>query len=259
MKNFIKLLSFSTLFLFANCKKLENKSKDEYSKKTLLAATQNFSSLDKIERTFKIFTDSTYLFTESINQGDYNKLENFKGKLEIENDTIKFSQGRLKYNSAETAVLKNNFVEFCDGEFPYRMKILNTSLKVTNLVDFKNLPNYAVFTYYKKFENDSYKSDFQNYSLNTQELNQVDIILKNTFKANKDLMEFSNYLKQVESVKYKNGNIIINIRCFCKENFTLERFQYDLIRMNDGGNCNVFIKVNLTAGKVESINIAGIA
>lgn len=257
MRNFIKPFLFSTLFVFSNCKKFENQSKVEHSKKTLLIATQNFSSLDKIERTFKIFNDSTYLFTESIDQGDYNKLENFKGKLEIKNDTIKFFPFRLKYNNAETAVLKNNFIEFCDGEFPDRMKIQNTSLKVNNFIDFKNFQGYAVFTYYKKIENYSDKNDYANYDLNTEELKKINNILKKTFKENSDLQKFSDYLKQVESVKNKDGNIIVRIRCFCNHNFTMERFQYNLIRMHDGGNCNVFLKLNLTTGKIEYLNIAG--
>ncbi|QQV03593.1 MULTISPECIES: hypothetical protein [Chryseobacterium] len=46
---------------------------------------------------------------------------------------------------------------------------------------------------------------------------------------------------------------------FCKNRFLTETYLYQEISMMDGGNCNVYIELNLTTEKLISINIAGMA
>ena len=153
--------------------------------------------------------------------------------------------------------IKNGFIEFCDGEYPDRIKIDKTSLKVKNQINFQNFKDYAVFTFYNKF-NSSDNQDLINYDLNTEELTKIDNILKKTFN-NKRLRKYSEYIKQIESVKDKTKQNLIYIHCFCKESYILESYKYFQISMNDGGNCNIFIILNLTTQKIELFKIAGSA
>ncbi|WP_333852170.1 hypothetical protein [Epilithonimonas sp.] len=244
------------LFLCLSCKKLEKISERITQKDTLLIAKQEFSNFNKINRTFIIFSDSSYIFNDYLKETNHRKEESFEGILKIKNDTINFFPFELDYNEAETAVLKNGFIEFTDGEAPDRMKIEKTTLKVNNLIDFKSFKDYAVFTDYKKFENDnSYKS----FDLTAKDLMKIETILKNEFQKNKHLRKYSDYLKQVTSLKNEKNEEIVGIHCYCKDDDLQESFQFYKIGMEDGGNCNVYIRLNLTTGKIEILNIAGLA
>lgn len=102
----MKINLFLIAILFLNCNKSQNQSNKIIQKDTLLIAKQNFDGFRKINRTFTIFSDSTYTFREIIKDVNHSKEENFEGKLKIKNDTIKFFPFELDYNEAETAVLK---------------------------------------------------------------------------------------------------------------------------------------------------------
>lgn len=136
------------------------------------------------------------------------------------------------------------------------MKIEKTSLKVNNRIDFKNFKDYAVFTDYKKFDIDNRNRSID---LTTDDLKKIESILKTEFKKNKRLRKYSDYLKQVNSLKNEKNENIIGINCYCKNDDLLESFQFYESRMMDGGNCNVYIQLNLTTGKIELVNIAGLA
>lgn len=252
----IKFVAF--LLIFLGCNKSEN-TQTKIDKNIIFSATQKFSQLDKIDRTFKIFEDSTYLFTENIVDINHNKIENWEGKLQISKDTLKFFPFRLDYNKSETAVLKNGFIEFFDGEYPDRMKIEKNSLTVKNLINFQNFKDYSVFTFYKKFHNLPDEKYYTNEDLTTDNLTKIDNILKQTFKENSKLRNFQEYYKQIESVTNKKGENIIFIHAFCKDSRMIEQYDYYMTSMHDGGNCNIFIQLNLSTGKIEVFNIAGMA
>lgn len=244
------------LILFLSCNKYENQSRKINPKETLLIAKQNLDDFSRISRTFTIFSDSTYTFKEIIKETNHSREESFEGFLKIKDDTLKFFPFEFDYNEAETAVLKNGFIEFVDGQEPFRMKIEKTSLRVKNKIDFKTFKDYAVFTDYAKFENDGiYKS----IDLNSNDLKKIESILKNEFQKNKSLRKYSDYLKQVTSLKNEKNEAIIGINCYCKNSHTVESFQFYKIGMRDGGNCNVYIRLNLTTEKIELLNIAGLA
>lgn len=152
------------LLIFLSCNKSE-KTKTRPEKKVIFLATQKFSQLNEIDRTFKIFEDSTYLFNEKIVDINHSKVEHWEGKLQILKDSLKFFPFRLDYNRSENAVLKNGFIEFIDGEYPDRMKIEKTSLYVKNLINLKNFENYSVFTFYKNFHNLSDEKNYMNQNL----------------------------------------------------------------------------------------------
>ncbi len=252
------LISYFIVIILASCQ-IADKPLADQEKETVLIANQKFTDLNKIHRIFKIYKDSSYIYTEIINELNHNKTESWRGKVQISNDTIKFLPFRLNYNRSETAILKNGFIEFIDGDYFHRMKIVRTNLKVKNLIDFKNFQDYSVFTFHKSANNLHSQKSFTNYDLTSNELNKIDILLKQVFSQNNKLRKFSDYIKQLEAVKNANNDKIIFIRCFCKGKSLQERYQYFLTTMHDGGNCNIYIELNLTTGKIEIMNIAGLA
>ena len=250
------LIIFTSL---SSCNKLERKPVQNSKKEALLIATHNSYAFSKIERTFKIFSDSTFEFTESLQEPNHTKKETFGGKAQIINDTIKFFPFELDFNRAETAVLKNGFIEFIDGEFPYRMLIENSKLEGKNLINYSKFNDYSVFTFYKKFQRFPEEKKYKNFDLSTKDLEKIEAILKKEFAQNKNLKKYSEYIKQIMSVKNEQNENIILIRCFCKNSSSIEDFRYHQIEMHDGGKCNIYIKLNLSKGKIEIFNIAGLA
>jgi hypothetical protein len=224
---------------------------------TLLITTQQFTDLSKINRTFKIYVDSSYVCTEIINEANHNKKESWTGKAHINNDTIRFFPFRLNYNRSETGILKNGFIEFINGEYPEKMKIASTSLNVKNHIDFKNFKDYSVFTFNPGANNLPARKNLINYDLTSKDLNKINILLQQTFSQHSELRKFQDYIKQIEAVKNFNNDIVLFIYCFCKRKHLLESYEFYLTSMNDGGNCNVYIQLNLTTGKIETLNIAG--
>ena len=169
-KTVLKALFTLFLLVLFGC----NENKINSDKKTLLIATQNFNDLNEVKRTFKIFEDSTFTFTEKLKETNHSKEETFEGFVKINKDSIKFSPFELDFNNAETAVLKNGFLEFVDGEYPERMKIEKTKLKVKNNLQIDKFPNYAIFTFYKNFNKQDWQKDYSNYDLNNNDLIKID-------------------------------------------------------------------------------------
>lgn len=258
MKNLLKINFAVILFATLSCNKAENTTLQN-QKEVIFLSTQKFSDFNKIDRTFKIFKDSSYVFTEIVDEVNHKRNEIWEGNVKIKNDTLKFSPFELDYNNSETAVLKNGFIEFIDGEYLDKMKIEKTSLPIKNLIDFENFKDYALFTFYQKFNDLPSQKDFKNHDLTTKELMKIDTILKQEFSKNNKLKPFSEYLKQIESVQNKKGDNIIFIHCYCKIKHLEESFKYYQSSMMDGGKCNIFIQLNLTTGKIEVFNIAGMA
>lgn len=248
------IISFITL----SCDKNAN-APLQNQKEEIFLSTQKFSDLNKIDRSFKIFKDSSYVFTEIVDEPNHKRTEIWEGEVKIKNDTIKFHPFKLDYNNTETAVLKNGFIEFSDGEYADRMKIEKSNLRVENLIDFKTFEDYAVFTFYEKFNDLPSQKDFKNHDLTTKDLLKIDTILKQEFSKNNKLKPFSKYYKQIESVQNKKGDNIVFINFYCKVKHLRESFQYYQSSMMDGGSCNIFIQLNLTTGKIEVFNLAGMA
>lgn len=234
------------------------KYSEKIEKKALLIATQKFSTLNEVDRMFEIYDDSSYVFKEIINDLDYNKIEVFKGIVKINNDTIEFFPSRLKYNNAEKAILKNGFVEFIDVKQSNKLKIEKTTLSVKNNIDFNEFKDYAVFTLDSRFHTFLDEKNSLNYDLNKEELKKIDGIIKTEITKNDKLRSYDNYLKQLNASINKENEVIVFAHLFCKDDDLLERFQYFEISINDGGNCNVYIQLNLSTEKIEKINIAGV-
>lgn len=252
MKIIVHLFLLLLLAASTSCNKSEDKT-------PLLIASQKFSDLNHIERVLTIYNDSSYVFIETKNEINHDNIEKWEGNLQIKKDTIKFLPLPFDYNKSETAVLKNGFIEFLDGEYSDRMKISQTSLLVKNNINLKKINNYAVFTFYKNHHNSDWEKDLSNYDLNTAELLEIDSIFKKEFKNNRKVRKYSDYLKQIIAVKNTKNEIIIRSHFFCRTKSLLESYEYYEIDMMDGGECNVYFELNLSTRSITFIKIAGLA
>jgi hypothetical protein len=123
---------------------LLNCTNAETERDRILLAKDTVSHLGFETYSFEIFSDSSYLYsTFSDFLGD-SATSVHRGRLRIKEDSLMFNPD-LSFNRASLAVLKNGYVEFVKGEYPYRIKIHNTSLSESNYVDYEKFKDYAVF------------------------------------------------------------------------------------------------------------------
>ena len=60
-------------------------------------------------------------------------------------------------------------------------------------------------------------------------------------------------------VKNANNEIEVWISCYCKNSFNKNGYKFYQIEVNDGGNCNILIKINITKERITELAIAGLA
>lgn len=233
---------FLILCCFISCRKNKNLEKE-----VLLSASDKRSFIDTTKLSFKLFSDSTYIFNVNVKGELYDKVENYKGSVTIEKDSLYFFPSRFGYNNAEKANLKNGYIEFLDDKEPLRMKIDKTKLYVKETLDYKKFKNYAFFNYEKYGDEDD---ENKNYDVTEKDIYEIESLLKPEFRAKK-LDNYENYLKQVIGYKNTKGEVFAKVKCFCNSQDKLERFQKNIINMSDGGKCNLYIVINLTKKKIE--------
>ena len=259
MKN--KILYILILTLFLNCKREKTKIEEE-TKIEQIFAENDYGMFGKIN--LKIYSDSSYTCIRYETSPNYEKTEKFNGFFKIKNDTINFFPSDFEPNYSTKAVIKNNFVELVDGEFPLKIEIKRNKLKPKNSLNFDGIKDYAIFTFDEKFHsNISYgynPKTIKAYDLKQNELEELDKILKKCFVENNTKLKVINkYVKQCIVVINQQHEIEVWVSCYCKTKYEKQNYKYSIIQMNDGGNCNVNLKVNLTKHNYSELNISGSA
>lgn len=245
------------LGLIVQCKKNE-KQKAEKVKQLFAENIYDLSGNIKLN----IFSDSTYIFTVLGQSPNYEKTEKFNGFCYQKNDTIYFKPFEFEFNDSEKAVIKNNFIEFVGGKFPLKIEIKKNTLKSINNLNFKKYNDYAFFTFDQNFYTSTYYGYEPNtvkaVDLNQNDLIKVDEILKKCFSENGlNIKDFDNYVKQCITVLNSKNEKEVWISLYCKDFHINKEYKYSIIRMSDGGNCNINLKINLTKGNYSELNIAG--
>lgn len=210
---------------------------------------------------FEFYSDSTYTFINIKNQLNNNKKEKFEGSCFFKNDTLYFKTAKFSFNESEKAVIKNNFIEFIGGKFPLKIEITKNLFQTKKQLDLKKYNDYTFFTFDPNFYGIyfNYKSNIiKPYDLNQKELIEADQILKKCFSKNAlQLRKIDQYVKQCIVIINDKQEKEVWISCFCKEPYTEKEYKYSLIIMNDGGNCNISVKINLTKHNYSKLYIAG--
>jgi len=245
------------LFLFLSCQEKTKKSKNEKAEKITAVNDPDLGETLK----FELYSDSSYIFTITSKFSNPEKTEKFNGACYVKNDTLYFSPQRFKFNGSGKAVIKNNFIEFIDPDFPLRIEIKKNLFQTKSKLDFKKYSDYAVFTFDPKFYGIYFKRNsnkIKPHDLNQEELIEVDRIVKKCFDENSaKLRKIGTYVKQCIVIINEKQEKEILVNCFCKSPHTEKSFKYSLIGQSDGGNCNIRLRINLTKHKYSDLNIAG--
>lgn len=255
--NMIKrhLLLFGLLFLLFKC----NQHKKEINQlgKVEQIFAENIYDLGESVKLI-IYTDSTYEFIVGNGGINHQKIKKFNGSCFIKSDTIYFRPFEFKYVNSEKATIKNNFIEFLGGEFPFRVKIKESSISVKHTLDFGQFSDYSVFTYDKKFY-DYFPKDVKPYELTQKDLIELDNILKKCFEENNTKLnkKSSQYAKQIIAVINSKNDIELWVSCNCKDKRFKNEFEYAIIQVQDGGNCHFRLKINLTKQSYSDLSING--
>ncbi|MWB94660.1 hypothetical protein GON26_09820 [Flavobacterium sp. GA093] len=254
------ILTLIFLGLLIQCKK-EN-PKNVNPKTEQITALNIYNYIGKSSMKFQLFSDSSYVFTIMQKDFDYEKLERRKGFCYLKNDTLYFKPLDFKFNRSEKAVIKNNFIEFVDGETPLKIEIRKNIFHTKSKLDLKKFNDYAFFTFNPEFQrpgNYGYKPEtIKPADLNQSELIELDQILEKCFSENESkLKKLDKYVKQCIVVINEKHEKEIWIGCYCKEPYDNQSYKYSLIDMSDGGNCNIHLKINLTTHKYSDLNISG--
>lgn len=261
MKRQIVILFLLFGFLI-QCKDKESESIVKSRKKTIVFAENIIDNLIGQNKTrLIIYSDSSYFCESIISHVNYEKQEKFKGHLQLKNDTIEFFS-RFKLTNSNKAVIKNNFIEFVDGDSDFKIEIKNSLLNIKSKLNLERYQDYAFFSFNEEFQrpiNYGYKpKTLKPYDLEQNELIQIDNILKKCFTENKEkLRKKENYIFQCIAVINQNEEKEVWVSCYCNNKNRKENYKYWLIDMCDGGNCNVHLKVNLTKNNYSELNIAG--
>jgi hypothetical protein len=257
------ILSLVVLGLFVQCN--EKKTKISMQKTEQICAINNYNFIGKTSLKFQFFSDSTYSFTITKKESDYEKFEKFTGSCYVKNDTIYFKPFEFKFDRrSEKAVIKNNFLEFINDESALKIEIKKNLFHTKNKLDLRNYNNYAFFSFNKEVHSPIYYNYKPNtikpYDLHQNELIETDQILQRCFKENTSKLKNINlYIKQCIVVLNEKQEKEVWISCYCKDFSIKDTYKYDLIMMNDGGNCNINLKINLTKHNYSNLNISGSA
>lgn len=254
------LLSALTLALFIQCKKADTeKSKNQKIEKISAVNNYDFGGSTK----FEFYSDSTYVFTTIEESTDHEKTEKFSGFCYSKKDTLYFDRAGFRFNESEKAVIKNNFIEFIDGKFPLKIEIKKNLLQTKNKLALKKYEDYAFFTFDSKFYSpyfDYKPNTIKPYDLTENEFHEVDQILKKCFSENNvKLRKIDQYVKQCIVILNDKNEKEVLILCYCKSPHNNKEFKYSLIQMNDGGNCNISLKINLTKHNYSALSVSGLA
>ncbi|MBF4518869.1 hypothetical protein IRZ71_21135 [Flavobacterium sp. ANB] len=249
----LKIILLFVFVLFIQCK----------GEKIEKISTKNTSLFFESEMLkFQFFSDNTYLFTV-IKKDEPIKSKKYKGSCYFKNDTIYFKPFYFEFNRSEKAVIKNNFIEFINPNYPVRLEIEKNLFHTKSKLDLKKYLDYAFFSFDAKYLKDdsNYKSNhLKPADLNQKELVELDQILKKCFSDNASkLRKFNQYINQCIVVINEKQEKEILIKSYCKDPYNTNEFKYSLIMMDDGGNCNIGLKVNLTKRTYSDLHISGSA
>jgi hypothetical protein len=249
------LLLFGLIGLLFQCNQSTKEAKKRSKIEQIFA--ENTYDLGR-SASLNIYNDSTYEFTAIEGGFNHQKIEKFKGSCLIKEDTIYFKPFEFKFTNSKKAVIKNNFIEFIEGKFPFRIKIKESSIVIKQTIDLGQFNGYSIFTYEKKFYN-YFTKDVSPYDLTQKDLVRLDEILERCFEDNKtELNKASNqYGKQIIAVINPKNEIEVWVSCNCKDKRFKDEFYCQIMEVKDGGNCHFRLKVNLTKQSYSELSING--
>jgi len=228
------------------------------NKKEILSAkfTQEGGSTTKC--LFRMYSDSTYTFDiHEYQEYRHEKNEIFRGRYLLKGDSIVFFPFAFYFLNAETALIKNNYLEFVDGKMPFKMKVLYNDMFEYKGVDSVRYKNYSFFTYDTAFYH-QFSEEMTPYDLTNEDLVKIESIMTPCIKDAGLDVALSKYFKQCIAVKNKNDERVVWINFLC-DTRDIERLKCFVIYTNDGGDCFFNVKINLDKEACYDLSINGSA
>jgi len=202
----------------------------------------------------RLYSDSTYIFdVHEYQEYQHEKNEIFRGRYYLTGDSVVFSPFDFDYLNAETARIKDNYLEFLDGKRPFKMKVVYG--KTNNKTDTLKFKDYSFFANHTII-NHVFPKDVISYDLTNADLNKVDSLLKLCIKDVKIKRELTDYFKQCIAVKNKNNEREVWINMLCKPK-DFDEMNYFIIEVHDGGDCYFNVKLNLDKGEYYELIVNG--
>jgi hypothetical protein len=225
------------LILFSTCD-LKNTQAD------LLTAKFIDKGIKTTECLFAIHSDNTYTFKLREFQKYKDETNDaFTGRYLRKGDSIIFDHFDFDYISAETAIIKNNYLEFVGGKKPFKMKIINWPSTDYNGIDTIEYEDYSFFTYdsgfYRIFPGRVNPAD-----LTKDDLVKIESMLVSCVKKRNLSYELKDYFKQCIAVTNQNNEREVWINFICNPS-DVEELKYFINWTLDGGDCCFNIKINL--------------
>lgn len=251
----MKYLFLTYVLLIASC---QNGTKLEEKKELLVAEYHNDNGYQKNSYLLTLLSDSTFVFNISdYEEYRHEKKEVFRGRYFLNQDTINFSPWNIGFVNSNKAIIRNNYFDFLDGKFQFRLKVIKTNINPHINVDTTKFNDYAIFTYDQKFHS-GIQNEGKVFDLKTSDMIVVDsllnlCILQNSNQISKKL---KSYFKQVVAVKTPNNEVVVwvNLSCSGKES---QYLFYNIIDSHDGGDCFFNVKINLNTLKYYDLSVNG--
>jgi len=216
------------------------------NKKEILSAKFSDEGISTTKCLFRMYSDSTYtLDVHEYQEYRHEKKEVFRGRYLLKGDSIVFFPFSFNYRdlNAQTAIIKNNYLEFVGGERPFKLKVVTNDIRGYKGVDTVRYRDYSFFTYDSAYYH-QFSEDMTPYDLTNEDLQKIEGILASCVKDARLHLALSEYFKQCIAVKNKNNERVVWINFLCNPR-NIEMLKYFVIYTNDGGDCFFNVKINL--------------
>jgi hypothetical protein len=240
-------LLFITPLLLCQCSHKEKISNE------IIIAENNYEGI--YSQTLTLSRDSTFSFKLVDYVPTTEIKEDFKGKYHIKNDTVYFSQ-KVQFVEGDIAVLKNNFVEFINGRYPFKIQIVKSSILLKQSIFVDPYSDYSSFVFNPEFYN-FFSASAKPYDLNKSELALLDTLLNNCIKKNPEIISrpIEKYYKICVAVINSNNEKEVRVYCVCKSGFNSVLYKNDSVC--DGGDCYFRVIINLSKRSYYDLNVNG--
>lgn len=241
-----KSLIFFTLFLLfsCNCKKEHLLVAGSVKDGSVLGGTFHFT----LER------NNTFTFSYIPNDSSYLDSQIIKGNFYIKRDTIYFT----KNSRFRKAVIKNDEFELVGNYFKLKIIENNTTIRPP-----KNTVEFIDFTFFSNVKHGVFGFDEgENADINQRELTQLKSLIQQKMESEKKLFKWhskqSDYFKQCICITNKKNEKIVWVNCISKDDkYLANRWQYEMLQADDGGESFFQLTVNLSKAFVIDFQVNG--
>jgi len=204
------------------------------------------------KRTLKLFTDGTFMFSDSSQRTFLKRDTIIKGKYSIKKDTIYFQNPLYHFKKG---ILTNGYFELLSSS-PLKLEILKNNSEISSEIYTDTKSDFTFFTYTKEY----FGKDLigKNSSLNEDEILKVKSLIQSAIEKNRSKFRSNfnegDYYKQCIVIINSKNEKEVKIRCVAKKSDGIFNWKEQFINVRDGGDSFFWMTINLTKNEILSIN-----